>query len=72
MANAKKCDRCGKFFEPYVTDLSGYTVNGISAIRRFNSATSYDTRITFDLCPECMDGFVKWLNEPEDIRSDEF
>ena len=27
MANAKKCDRCGKLFEPYIIDIdAGYKV----------------------------------------------
>ena len=51
MSNAKKCDRCGKYFEPYSTLIS---------IKKFD-------RYKFDLCPKCMKAFVRWLNKKQQV-----
>lgn len=49
MSKARKCDRCGAFYEPYKTDTIILTKN----------VTSIDG---VDLCPDCMDTFKKWFN----------
>lgn len=49
MSKAKKCDRCGAFYEPYKTDIIIITKNSLQADG-------------LDLCPDCMDTFKKWLN----------
>lgn len=63
---AMKCDRCGKFYEPYQqtgkysdgTETPKYAIN-------FNSVLTFtDNKYqkTFDLCPKCATAFNKWLN----------
>lgn len=52
--NAKKCDRCGKYYEEYNL-LKG--TNGICFCKKFYSShsgfgVSHD--LCIDLCPECM------------------
>lgn len=50
--NAKKCDRCGKFYDEYNQNKNH---NGICFCRKYYSNgfnVSYDNCI--DLCPECM------------------
>ena len=51
MSNAKKCDRCGKYFDPY-----------LAGIRVQNPHRNY-----FDLCPKCMRAFVRWLNKKQQV-----
>lgn len=63
MANAKKCDRCDKF---YMTDdykllknskgINGYYVRGV---RAFTNSTGIEE---FDLCPECVIKFYDFMN----------
>ena len=59
MANAKKCDRCGNFYDPYRgirTKINGtlYSVFIVSLANSF-------TRINFDICPACMKETIKFL-----------
>lgn len=49
MSKAKKCDKCGAFYEPYQTNIIILTEKSL-------------TRDGLDLCPDCMDTFKKWLN----------
>lgn len=51
MANAKRCDRCGKLFErAYVPDIT---------IRRYHHGYG-ETR--YDLCDECQKKLEKFMN----------
>ena len=54
--NAKKCDRCGKLYEPE-TIIEGYRLTRYS---QFNSR--YQKKI--DLCPECHESLKKWFEQP--------
>ena len=71
MANAKKCDRCGKLFEPYNIDdgckvPSRYTnilLKNISLVKG-----AYKEFGEYDLCKECNDSFLKWLSKPNIIK----
>lgn len=59
MANAKKCDRCGKFYEKYTKKLKdGSIVNGIIVIGSGFPVTDENFE---DLCPECMKELEKWM-----------
>lgn len=53
MADAKKCDICGKFYDHYlnITLESGMTMNGCKI--RF-AANNNICWTSLDLCPECM------------------
>ena len=46
MANAKKCNRCGKYYDdiPKVKSINGYKVRGIKIF------TSYGPYLKLDLC----------------------
>ena len=63
MALAKKCDRCGKFYEQYTAVNQTGVYNAVSKIRRFPNGTigSFDTAI--DLCPDCMAAFEKFIKD---------
>ena len=70
MANAKKCDRCGKLFEPYIkaedmrqskqSDSPGYL--NIQSRKIIFKNNHYIEEGNFDLCKECNDSFLKWLS----------
>lgn len=51
---AKKCDRCGKFYESY----GNSEMNGVYIISKFDVRESIIKNI--DLCRECMNSFIKW------------
>lgn len=57
MSNAKKCDRCGKFYDFY---------EGLEYIPNqnlFNCITLYGEKSKiFDLCPSCMKSLFDWLD----------
>lgn len=56
MANAKKCDRCGKYYDQNKKYLLGREhVIGI----RFESPNKYNDRI--DLCDECLEKIEEFL-----------
>lgn len=60
MANAKKCDRCGRLFEgscifPELEYNDRLREVCISEIGRLYN---------LDLCKECIDSFEEWFDEP--------
>ena len=59
MAIARKCDRCGKFYE-YYPKGNKVQHNGVQRIYRHkNGNLGYET--TFDFCPECMSAFDEFM-----------
>ena len=73
MANAKKCDRCGKLFEPYNYNIDeGYKVPSMyTSIRLRNISLGKETYKelgVYDLCKECNDSFLEWLSKPSIVK----
>ena len=71
MADAKKCDRCGKLFEPYNIH-AGYKVptrytNILLKDMSLEKGT-YKESGDYDLCKECNDSFLKWLSGTNDVK----
>ena len=76
MADAKKCDRCGKLFEPYIkaedmrpkkeSDNPGYL--SISSRRMIFKSQYYIDKGNFDLCQECAKSFSRWLEKPRIVK----
>ena len=61
MAIAKKCDRCGKFYEHYPVGNWPGEYNAIEKVRLGkNGAVEYRSS-DMDLCPDCMYSFVKFM-----------
>lgn len=57
MANAKKCDRCGKFFESrYDTGIDITTYDENSRNVEFDCGLLPN----LDLCPDCVESFKHW------------
>lgn len=66
MADAKKCDRCGKLFEV------GGSCNGVPVFTKIVyfyqstiSSNSYN-KTAIDLCPDCEESFDAWLYPNKD------
>lgn len=66
MSKARKCDRCGKLYESYsvknkafMEDGSRKEINSIMLIDLGDNG-NYWPQETKDLCPECMEQFLKF------------
>lgn len=60
--NAKKCDRCGKFYDEYNTKSFNCDPNIVTLHQKLNDGICYLVK-DYDLCPECMAELQEWLNE---------
>lgn len=60
MANALKCDRCGKYYD-YVDGHDNYIIFGNKYI-----IVNQKKATTNDICPKCMEEFKQWYAKPED------
>lgn len=65
MSKAKKCDRCGKFYENNVVmeskgSVLGNTIGGIKTVTKEGR-----TDEGFDLCDDCVKSLFKWKGKPE-------
>lgn len=68
MADAKKCDRCGKLFEPYNVDAGCKIPSRYTNILLKNLSLvegTYEEFDEYDLCKECNNSLLKWLSEPK-------
>ena len=73
MADAKKCDRCGKLFEPYNYNIdAGYKVPSMYTsilVKNISLAKeTYKELGEYDLCKECNDSFLEWLSKPNAVK----
>ena len=57
--NALKCDRCGKYYDYDPTAKYNYISFGHKDIIPNKKQT------TKDICPECMEKFIYWLENPD-------
>ena len=56
MARCRKCDRCGKYFDP----KGGFTKNVGQTIYDMDNNDVVNAT-WYDLCPECAADFTKWF-----------
>ena len=66
MANAKKCDRCEKYYDTNRTELPGYQGNicGV-ALTRCNADGVIRYLGVRDLCDNCITEFMRFLDGAE-------
>ena len=65
MAQAMKCDRCGKLYEYYEgsdTFMNTKKANAVILIDK-DLKQKYWSRKTYDLCPDCMRNFEDFLKD---------
>lgn len=63
MADAKKCDRCGKFFEYGLDNSPGVNGRKVRLIRLLDEHSKCNLK-TLDICPECALELCEWLHIP--------
>lgn len=59
--NAKKCDRCGAFYESYGNRKQANVIKVINADIYGNCPCDK----TYDICPGCMEKFETWFAAQE-------
>ena len=62
---AKKCDRCGKFYELYTekSKCRAKDVNGIAFVHICTNGDYSGTKSDgYDLCPECLNAVIDFVN----------
>ena len=59
MASAKKCDRCGTYFD--------WKPEGYNQIMIENSYSINSKLKKFDICPTCMKRFMQWMDNKAEI-----
>lgn len=62
MSLAKKCDRCGKFYESYNMKRDSKNINGIMFLN-LDDKQKYYAHGAIDLCPECTTELMKWFKK---------
>lgn len=63
MANAKKCDRCGKYYTPYLeSELEKFaaSVKKAFVLDPILSRTE-EAADLWDLCSDCRESFASWF-----------
>ncbi len=67
MADAKKCDRCGKYYTPSVSVKNPLEVLAESLSRTYSFSVEMKKAIgtVCDLCPDCMKSFERWFDTEE-------
>ena len=65
MSLAKKCDRCGMFYEHYTVVNRMEVYNAVGKIRRLLNGTIDSCDTAIDLCPDCMAKFEKFIKDGE-------
>lgn len=64
MANAKKCDICGKYYDIYNSKLMDKKANGMQFIIKDTYNNVFICDNILDLCPRCMESInehIKFL-----------
>lgn len=64
MALARKCDRCGGFYNAEMPKANKGDFNALELINRNLTNDFYSIRV-YDLCRDCRDSFIKWLNNDQ-------
>ena len=71
MADAKKCDRCGKYYDDESSKDRNFRVNGIP-IHQMALIDACDHHICeYDLCNECARDLFHWLCNEKEVEHEE-
>lgn len=68
MANAKKCDRCGKYYQEFEPNAFDSLANVIRSRVTPDGVRKqiYAIEKLLDLCPSCLRSLRKWVGTKED------
>ena len=71
MSKAKRCDRCGKYYDLIPENLPGTKTGPKYSITYYKSLGSMGAEVqAFDLCPECARQLTEWAENPDIIVLD--
>lgn len=68
MSNAKRCNRCGKYYDLIPKNLPGtktgpkYSINYYKPLGKMGAEVN-----SFDLCPECAQQLTDWAENPGSV-----
>ena len=62
--DAKKCDVCGAFYEPYNNGRNDNEPNCLRLLKDDENCGLY-TLVTYDCCPDCMNKIMVFLGEKD-------
>ena len=71
MADAKKCDRCGMYYDNYERNICENDFDGLekaSGLRLIDQRNRQSG--ANDMCPSCMEKFIKWWEEGKHGEND--
>lgn len=62
MAIARKCDRCGLYYDEYNVGYNAEKINGINLLN-IDSNGKYFSHGPQDLCPACSNELMRWFKK---------
>lgn len=66
---AKKCDRCGSFYESCNGANNYLKRNKFMLVKAKDDKRFKNNELqVLDLCPECMEGLMRWLYAVKNVR----
>ena len=63
MAIARRCDRCGSYYDPHNDENNAEKINSIKLININDTDNRYFSYGPYDLCPACSNELMKWLKK---------
>ena len=65
MADAKKCDICGKLYPKYDYEFADNEINGIAYVQEHYDVIGYfyARKITYDCCPDCLKSVIDYVTD---------
>lgn len=69
MADAKKCDRCQKYYDKYHIKIKESECDGVHyyPVNRIKLGDGLNTYCGYDVCPECMKEFFGFIRMPYEM-----
>lgn len=71
MADAKRCDRCGGYYNLYERKIPGKDFDCLGKASGFRLIDQRNRQSQGkDICPSCMEEFIKWWEEGKHGEND--
>lgn len=69
MAIARKCDVCGKLYEPYKIDYKNNEINGFGLLYKSTTHDCLTKGKNFDCCEECLNKIINMIDNDKHEKS---
>lgn len=72
MSNAKKCDRCGMFYQEVDPSAIDILVNSFAEVFTSSNLINVQSAVEgmVDFCPQCSKEFTMWLKRKEKFNGE--